>query len=57
MIVSHWNKVSLWKTLKENYAQIKDIIGQVLFKNLFLSGIQLITRLKQYKEFTDEYSL
>lgn len=28
---------------------------QVLFENLFLNGIQLATKIKQYNELTDEH--
>ncbi len=31
---------------KENYVQTKGYIGQALFENLFLNGIQLVTKVK-----------
>ena len=47
----------LLENIKGKLCADKGYIGQALFENLFLNGIQLVTKVKkqQYEEFTDEY--
>ena len=44
------------ENIKGKLCADKGYIGQALFENPFLNGIQLVTKVeKQYEEFTDEY--
>ena len=44
------------KNIKGKLCADKVYIGQALFENLFLNGIQLVTKVKkQYEELPDEY--
>ena len=44
------------ENIKGRLCADKGYIGQALFENLFLNGIQLVTKVKkQYEELTDEY--
>ena len=43
------------ENIKGKLCADKGYIGQALFENLFLNGIQLITKVKQYEELTDEH--
>lgn len=47
----------LLENIKGKLCADKGYIGQALFENLFLNGIQLVTKVKKqlYEEFTDEY--
>ncbi|BDW75075.1 hypothetical protein BFINE_08700 [Bacteroides finegoldii DSM 17565] len=43
------------ENIKGKLCADKGYIGQALFKNLSLNGIQLVTKVKNNEEFTDEY--
>ena len=46
MTGNRWNRVGFWKNIKGKLCADKGYIGQVLFENLFLNGIQLVTKVK-----------